>query len=170
MSAMRHGAKDPDFGHAHIDVDEWRDEPVRHRYVHGGFEGTDTRFSLYFPPAERYEGRFFQPVLPMSGIEYAAGLGVLYGVAGSIRFAVDSGAYLVESNLGRLSPFPGDDWTVAGYRASAAVARYSRQLAAEMYGQHPDPTATSTAAAAARSRPSAASRTPRTSGTGRCRS
>ena len=130
------GSKDPSFSKPFIDVDEWREQPVRHRYVHGGFEGTDTRFSFYFPPAERYEGRFFHPVLPMSGIEFAATIGVLYGVAGSIEFAVDSGAYLVESNLGRLSPFPGDDWTVAGYRASAAVARYSRVVAAEMYGDH----------------------------------
>ena len=61
---------------------------------------------------------------------------MLYGVAGSIEFAVDSGAYLVESNLGRPNPFPGDDPTMAGYRASAAVARYSRVLAAEMYGEH----------------------------------
>ena len=44
-------AQDPQFDTPFIDVDEWRDEPVRHRYVHGGFEGTDTRFSFYFPPA-----------------------------------------------------------------------------------------------------------------------
>jgi len=130
------GSKDPEFGTPFVDVDEWRDEPVRHRYVHGGFEGDDTRFSFYLPPPERYEGRFFHPVLPMSGIEFAATIGVLYGVAGSIEFAVDSGAYLVESNLGRTSPFPGEDWSRAGYRASAAVARYSREVAAEMYGEH----------------------------------
>ena len=39
------------FGAAWIDVDEWREIPAPHRYVHGGFEGTDTRFSFYFPPA-----------------------------------------------------------------------------------------------------------------------
>jgi hypothetical protein len=130
------GSKDPQFGDPYVDADEWRDEPVRHRYVHGGFEGSDTKFSFYFPPAERYEGRFFHPVLPMSGIEFAATIGVLYGVAGSIRFAVDSGAYLVESNLGRADPFPGEDWSLAGYRASAAVARHGRRLAVEMYGDH----------------------------------
>lgn len=130
------GSKDPQFATPIIDTDEWRDEPRPHRYVHGWFDGTDTRFSYYFPPAERYEGRFFQPVLPMSGIEYAATIGVLYGIAGSIEFATDSGAYLVESNLGRLDPFPGEDWSVAGYRASAAVARHGRELAAEMYGPH----------------------------------
>jgi len=133
---MRIGSKDPTLAGPFVDVDEWREEPVRHRYVHGGFRDTDTRFSFYFPPEERYEGRFFHPVLPMSGIEIAATIGVLYGIAGSIEFAIESGAYLVESNLGRLSPFPGEDWTVAGYRASAAVARSGRELAAEMYGQH----------------------------------
>ena len=101
MTVAPIGSKDPTFGPAFIDVDEWRDAPVRHRYVHGGFEDGDTRFSFYFPPAEQYEGRFFHPVLPMSGIEFAATIGVLYGVAGSIEFAVDSGAYLVESNMGR---------------------------------------------------------------------
>ena len=130
------GSKDATFGAPFLDVDEWREEPVRHRYVHGGFGGGDTRFSMYFPPAERYEGRFFQPVLPMSGIEFAASIGVLYGIAGSVEFAVDSGAYLVESNLGRANPFPGDDPTLTGFRASAAVARYSRELASEMYGDH----------------------------------
>ncbi|MCG6190362.1 hypothetical protein [Maribellus maritimus] len=47
------------FGKPFIDIDEWRDVPVRHRYVHGGFKGTDTRFSFYFPGKEKYEGHFF---------------------------------------------------------------------------------------------------------------
>lgn len=136
VQSAPNSSKDASFGAPFIDVDEWRDAPVRHRYVHGGFADGDTRFSMYFPPAEQYEGRFFHPVLPMSGIEFAATIGVLYGTAGSIGFAVDSGAYLVESNLGRANPFPGEDSTMAGYRASAAVARYSRVLAAEMYGEH----------------------------------
>ena len=54
----------------------------------------------------------------------------------TIEFAVASGAYLVESNLGRTAMFPGEDSTIAGYRASAASATYSRVLAAEMYGEH----------------------------------
>jgi hypothetical protein len=40
------------FARPFVEVDEWRDDPVRHRYVHGGFDGTETQFSLYFPPAE----------------------------------------------------------------------------------------------------------------------
>ena len=130
------GSRDPLYDTPFVDVDEWRDEPVRHRYVHGGFEGTDLRFSLYFPPAERYEGRFFQPLMPISGTEHAATqlLGVMIG--SGIEFALASGGYLVESNQGRTVMFPGDDSTIVGYRASAAAARYSRVLAAEMYGEH----------------------------------
>ena len=128
--------KDPDYTTPYVDADEWRDEPVRHRYVHGGFEGTDLRFSCYFPPEEQYAGRFFQPILAVSGTEHAFGSSMLQGMGGSIAFAVDSGAYMVESNLGSLTPYPGDDGTVTGYRASAAAAEYSRILAAEMYGEH----------------------------------
>jgi hypothetical protein len=54
----------------------------------------------------------------------------------SLGFAVESGAYLVESNLGRLNMFVGDDPTITAYRTSAAVAKYSRVLASEMYGPH----------------------------------
>ena len=41
---------DPEFDAPYIDVNEWRDAPVRHRYVHGGFENTETRFSFYLRP------------------------------------------------------------------------------------------------------------------------
>jgi hypothetical protein len=121
----------------YVDIDEWRDKPVRHRYVHGGFKGTECRFSFYFPPAERYEGRFFHLLLPISGIETAAiAPPPATTLADPITFAIESGAYLVESNQGRTVMFPGDDTTITGYRASAAAARYSRVLAAEMYGVH----------------------------------
>jgi hypothetical protein len=128
--------QDPEFNKPFIDVDEWRDAPVRHRYVHGGFEGTELLFSCYFPPAEQYGGRFFQPVLAVSGVENAFGSGMLSGMGASVEFAVSSGAYMVESNLGRVTPFPGEDFSVTGYRASSAAAEYSRVLAAEMYGEH----------------------------------
>src|SRR5438477_11311841 len=130
------GSRDALYDTPFVDVDEWRDEPVRHRYVHGGFTGTNLRFSCYFPPEEQYGGRFFQPILAVSGTEHAFGSAMVQGMGGSIPFAIDSGAYMVESNLGSLTPFPGEDGTVTGYRASAAAAEYSRILAAEMYGEH----------------------------------
>ncbi len=111
-----------------IDVDEWRDEPVRHRYVHGGFEDTDLLFSMYFPPEEKYEGRFFQPLAAVSGDENATPEAMF--MASSMAFAIASGGYLVESNQGSRHMFGGSS------QANAAVARYSRSLAAGMYGDH----------------------------------
>ena len=111
-----------------IDVDEWRDEPVRHRYVHGGFEDTDLLFSMYFPPEEQYEGRFFQPLAAVSGDENPTPEAMF--MASSMAFAISSGGYLAESNQGSRHMFGGSS------KANAAVARYSRALAAEMYGPH----------------------------------
>ncbi|HEX4741387.1 MAG TPA: hypothetical protein VH353_08660 [Caulobacteraceae bacterium] len=132
------GSTDPLYDKPFVDLDEQRDQPVPHRYVHGGFADTDLRFSIYFPPPERYEGRFFQPLMAVSGTEHAATLPPMMGamIGHMIPFAFDSGAYLVESNQGRTVMYPGEDPTIPGYRASAATVRYSRALAAEMYGAH----------------------------------
>src|SRR3546814_6473440 len=40
------------FGRPFIDADEMRDDPLPHRYIHGGFENTDTRFAIYFRSEE----------------------------------------------------------------------------------------------------------------------
>lgn len=132
------GAGDQLYVSPYVDVDEWRDDPVRHRYVHGGFADTDLRFSIYFPPKERYEGRFFQPLMAVSGTEHAATMPPMMGamIGHLIPFAFDSGAFLVESNQGRTVMYPGEDPTIPGYRASAATAGYARVLASEMYGRH----------------------------------
>ena len=95
---------DPLFAQPFIDTDEWRDTPVRHRYVHGGFKGTDALFAMYFPPKEQYEGRFFQPVAATSGSELSSQR--FAGPGGNIGFAIASGGYLVESNLGSGNMYP----------------------------------------------------------------
>jgi NAD/NADP transhydrogenase beta subunit len=46
---------DPIYNAPYIDVNELRNELVRHRYMHDGFKGTDARFSFYFPPSEQCE-------------------------------------------------------------------------------------------------------------------
>ncbi|UCB43523.1 MAG: hypothetical protein JSV77_02435 [Dehalococcoidales bacterium] len=132
------GSRDSLYDKPYVDIDEWRVEPVGCRYIHGGFKDTDCRFSFYFPPPERYEGRFFQPLMAVSGIETAALRPAMQGmmIPDTLPSAIDSGAYLVESNQGRTVMFPGDDPTIPGYRASTAVAKYSRVMAAEMYGAH----------------------------------
>ncbi|WP_425826640.1 Tat pathway signal sequence domain protein [Streptomyces fractus] len=128
------GATDGLIGTPYTDVDEWRAEPVRHRYVHGGFHGTDTRFSAYFPPTEQYEGRFFQHVTPVPESEHLAQSA--RGQEDRIGFAVSSGAYFLETNGGGPNygkPGSDADPTVAAYRANAACAAYSRELAARVY-------------------------------------
>src|SRR5262245_20285453 len=140
-------ADDPRFGAPFIDVDEWRDQPVRHRYVHGGFEDTHTRFSFYFPPEETYTGRFFQFLEGGAGghenllIPPGADASFLRGSGMMWIFDVcfeEFGGYLVESNQGHY-PEEGvgfaDD--IQMYAASAQAARYSKQLAEEMYGAAP---------------------------------
>src|SRR5574341_890582 len=112
----------------YVDVDEWRDKPIRHRYVHGGFKGTELLFSIYFPPKEQYQRRFFQPLQAVSGSENMAPMAM--NQASGLGFALASGGYLVESNQGSRNMFGGDA------RANAAVAQHSRVLAAEMYGPH----------------------------------
>ena len=55
LTAAGYTATDTLFAQPYIDAAEWRDAPVRHFYVHGGFTGTDTRFSYYLPAAEHYK-------------------------------------------------------------------------------------------------------------------
>ena len=126
------------FGAPFVDVDEARDEPVPHRYVHGGFDGTATRFSICFP--ERYERRFFHYLQGgFGGSEHlaTAGMTEFAGVA----FAASRGGYLVESNQGHVGAEPcpkaGVDVTVYAYRASAESARFARHLANAIYGEPP---------------------------------
>lgn len=126
------------FGKPFIDVDEWREEPQRHRYVHGGFEDTDTRFSFYFPPAEDYGDRFIHLLGGGGGgTEHSAR--VPSGTWGAIDMAFAFGAYLVESNQGHTGNLRGlkGDRTVLLYRANREVALFARCVAEEMYGAEP---------------------------------
>jgi len=121
------------FSQPYIDIKEWRDEPVRHRYVHGGFEGTQTRFSFYFPPEEDYEGRFFQYITPVPDSENLS-----QGATGEedkISFSIQHGAYFIETNGGGNLGFRADP-SIGAYRANAAVAQYSREVAENIYGAH----------------------------------
>jgi hypothetical protein len=124
------------FNAPYVDVDEWREHPVRHRHVHGGFSNTETLFSIYLPPAELYGGRFFQHITPVPDSEHLAQTAT--GERDKIGFAVASGAYFLETNGGGTSGTPGSsiDPTIAAYRANAAAAQYSRVVAAAMYGEH----------------------------------
>ena len=128
------GCVDPRYNDQYVDVDEQRTAPVPHRYIHGGFKGTDAKFSFYFPVKEQFQGRFFQNTHQLLTGEN--------GPAGNIGFAIASGGYYVQTNIGgaerattteqavsgKLDP------TAGGYRVNAEAAKFSRVKAAEIYG------------------------------------
>lgn len=135
LSANGFNAKDTLFKKPYIDKDEWRDEPVRHRYVHGGFTGTDMRFSFYFPVKEKFQGHFFQYITPVPDNENLS-----QGATGEedkIGFCIKNGAYFIETNGGGKQgmgmPGSGIDPTIGAYRANAAAAQFSRVVASQLY-------------------------------------
>ena len=128
--------KDTVFKTPFIDVDEWRETPVKHCYVHGGFTDTETRFSLYFPTKEAYQGRFFQYITPFPDNENLS-----QGATGEddkISFAIRSGAYFIETNGGGKVDFAKpsfqSDATIGAFRANAASAAFSRIVAQKIFG------------------------------------
>ncbi len=123
------GKNDVQFAEPYVDQDEWRETPVHHRYVHGGFRGTESRFCFYYPDKDLYKGRFFQKLAPVQGPEDDAQR--QEGEEDMISFSVLHGAYFVETNMGGVVNGGGDDTLV--YRCSAQAAQYSRKLAMEMY-------------------------------------
>ena len=131
---------DPFFGSPFVDFDESRDAPVPHRYVHGGFEGTDTRFSFYFPPAEQWRGRLLQVLEGGNGGHENTAQGPVGGGVSHIAFAAATGCYLVESNQGHF----GDDMrillrepTVGAYRRLGALPPVPRTVPGRLAGRSP---------------------------------
>ena len=134
--------KDSFFGAPYIDVDEWRDAPYPHRHVHGGFTGTDTRFTYYFPRAEEWKGRMYQPIEGAhAGHEDAFG-GPMGELIGGLEMTARLGGYMSESNSGHIGDDidakGGEDPSLYGWRATAESARFSKHLAAQIYGRPPE--------------------------------
>ncbi len=123
---------DPIWAKPYIDKEEEMAEKGC-LYVHGGFEGTELRFSFFFPKKKEYKGRFFHYLPPVQGSEDAA-IGRT-GMEDRILFAVSHGAYYVETNMA-CKPFaPIPDPKII-YQSSAAAAEYSRNVAKRLYGEH----------------------------------
>jgi hypothetical protein len=132
--AEKFTTQDTLFASPYVDLDEWRDKPVRHRYVHGGFKGTGARFSLYFPPKENYRGRFFQYITPFPDSENLSQ--GAFGEENKIGFAITHGSYFIETNGGGRIDFakPGsNDPTLGAFRVNAATAQFSRVIANQIY-------------------------------------
>ncbi|HVW41718.1 MAG TPA: PKD domain-containing protein [Amycolatopsis sp.] len=129
------------FGEPYVDTDEWREQPHPHRHVHGGFAGCDTRFTFYFPRAEEWQGRLIQPLEGAhAGHEDFFG-SALGDAMGGVALTARLGGYMVESNMGHIGddidPKGGDDPTLYGWRAAAEAARFSKHVAAQVYGSAP---------------------------------
>ncbi len=130
------------FGAPYVDADEWRDDPVRHRYVHGGFANTDTRFAFQFPPSSRYRRRMFMPLAGGHAGDETVN-STFHGalITGGIEMIFRLGGYAVESNMGHigeiLDPRAGEDPTIYGWRAAAECARFSQFLAGRILGEVP---------------------------------
>src|SRR5262245_63546057 len=90
------------FGAPYIDVDEQVDVPLPHRYLHGGFTGTATRFSLYCPVFDSpgdYTARLWQNEGGgYGGSEFTMELGDFPGLA----YAASRGGFLVLGNQGHI--------------------------------------------------------------------
>jgi hypothetical protein len=128
---------DPVYNRPVVEIDEQRAEPVPHRYVHGRFDGTEARFSFYFPPAAQYEGRFFHNTYPMALVADIGPFPIEFEVAmGDLGFTIDSGAFYVQTNNGGLFRVAGADPAIAAYRVNAAAAKFARTFSQEVYGPH----------------------------------
>jgi hypothetical protein len=128
-----------EFGAPFIDIDEQRDHPRPHRYVHGGFEGTHTRFSFYLPPRELYRGRMFQFLSGGAGGDENSLTG--FGLVGWAFDTVfdDLGGFLVESNQGHFGNEgnTGVSGDLELYGASAETGVYAKVFAETAYGAAP---------------------------------
>ena len=141
----RYVPEDKFFGAAYIDTDEWRNTGAI-SHVHGGFTGTETRFSFYFPEAKQYQGRFFHALQGGTGGSETTVLDAIraydqFGVVPprSLLAAFDCGGYLIESNQGHTGDLLGvkGEQSVLCWRASAESARFARLVAQQMYGAMP---------------------------------
>ena len=142
LSIDNYSSTDDFFGNAYIDQDEIKQEPSPHRFIHGGFKGTATRFAFYFPATASYQGRMFQPLEGGNGgHEVSFGGGMLGMMFQRIALAERMGGYMVESNQGHIGddfdPKAGEDPGLYGWRASAESARFSKFIAAQIYGYAP---------------------------------
>jgi hypothetical protein len=140
IDPSRYVCTDRFFGVPYIDEDAEVSAPAPHRMLHGGFDGTSTRFRFHFP-SQGYEGRMFNPLSGANGGTEDFFHSQFGDLIGGISTCLRLGGYMVQSNQGHigdvLDPTGGEDPTLYGWRASAEVARFSKYVAAQIYGEPP---------------------------------
>jgi hypothetical protein len=142
LETQSYTVADSYFGKPYIDKDETRPEPFVHRYVHGGFADTDTRFAFYFPENDAWGGRLYHPIEGgHAGHEDFFGAGAA-AISGTLPMVLRLGGYMVESNSGHIGDAPdpraGSNPALYGHRAQIETARFSKHLAKQIYGREPD--------------------------------
>ncbi len=140
MSEIYNALEDEEFSKGYIDTEEDRirklkdGREVPYHYMHGGFEGTDVRFSYCFPMKESYEERFFQHLSPFPGPKEELASLPATGEDDKVGFAITHGAYFVETNMGSKAIFSNSPDKTMTHRSNAATAEYSRVMARKYYG------------------------------------
>lgn len=104
---------DPVFSKPVIDSVQNISHPMVLHKVSGHFDGTPVTFNFYYPPKSQWRGRFFHNTYPFTDGE---------ATDHTLKFGSESGAYTVRTGQS------------SGYRADAAAAKFSRQVAREYYG------------------------------------
>src|ERR1700678_2574813 len=141
LETSSYKVSDPYFGQPYIDVDEQRDAPYPHRHVHGGFADRGARFAFSFPDRSQWQGRMYMPLEGAhAGNEEAFG-GPMGELIGGLALTVRLGGYMAETNMGHIGDDidakAGDDPTLYGWRAAAETGRFSKHVAAQVYGSEP---------------------------------
>lgn len=113
---------DPLYTAPIIDAESDETSPAPHHRVSGHFDGTDIQFTIYLPPAEAFEGRFFQFTYP---VVFPPSTSTAIADDRAIGFALASGGFAVQA---------GNTSVALGYRHPAAAAKFAEQFAAEYYG------------------------------------
>lgn len=125
------------YGAPFIDIDEMRTEPRPHRYIHGGFEDSHLRFSVYLPPEDLYQRRYLLMLEGGQGGLDKMMTGPRWKWAFDVAFD-DLGAYLIETNEGHwpdegLGVSTAEElWGASGYAVS-----YARTIADTVLGSRP---------------------------------
>ena len=133
---------DPELSKPYVDerkpgtlTDEASGVSVNFTYVHGGFPGTNARFSFYFPAADKYQ----RPLHSDDLSNHRRGrcrtrLPEIGTSTCSVVFALSSGAYVVSTNNAGGVPAGGP---LAAYRTNAAAAKYSPHRQRDVQDEHP---------------------------------
>lgn len=99
---------DTDYPYLTFECETDEASPIPYKRIVGHFNNTDVHFAIYLPPKSQWRSRFFQLMYPSQ---------TSTADDNTIYFNVQSGGYTVQAS------------GFIGYRADAAAAKVSRQVA-----------------------------------------